>query len=370
MSIEDQLPRTIAEQVERVPPPLPDVAVVRRRGQAMRRRRALAVGAAAAVVVSGAFMFAQGGGGAQLRPDGPQQFDPVGQLDYSQGLRAFASPDDDGQISLGGRLFPRKDMSYLDTDATATPYGLVFFDRAAQAHLLEETGKDTTLAPAPAGIHADFRPSSKADAKLPLVAFTQPGGEAVTVVLHDLRAGRVVDTMRVPCSGSACREVVVDAVDRGLVFVRTGDGTYVWDHGVTGKARWTLVGEGEFRVADARNGRILWSHVAPTPASDSPVADWAFTEGEIDAQLSFDGGHVLYWSPTLEPTTPDGQAITLEVKDAIWFTFDTDGSVLAAANGGASVGVFYDCAIPSGSCTEIGEISTRGGDPMFIGNDM
>jgi len=368
MRLEDRLPRTIADQVERVPPPLPDVAVVRRRGRAIRRRRALAVGAVAAVAVSGAFLFVADGG-PRLQPE-PQRFDPVGQLDYSQGLRAFASPDDDGQISLGGRLFPRKDMSHLDTDATATPYGVVFFDRAAQAHLLDETGRDTTLAPAPTRIHAHFRPSSKADAKMPLVAFTQPGDEEVTVVLHDLRAGRVVDTIRVPCSGSSCREVVVGAVDRGLVFVRTGDGTYVWDHDVTGKTRWTRVGEGEFRVADARNGRILWSHVAPNPASNSPVADWAFTEGDIDAQLSFDGSHVLYWSPTLEPTTPDEQAITLEVKDAIWFTFDTDGSVLAAANGGPSVGVFYDCEIPSGSCTEIGEISTRSGDPMFIGDDM
>ncbi len=307
--------------------------------------------------------------GSAQRSD-PQRFAAVGRLDYAEGLRAFASPDEDGQLSLGGRFFPRKDMGYLDTDATATPYGLVFFDRGGQAHLLSEDGTDTTLAPAPTATGSRFRPSSKADAQLPLVAFTQPAEDGVEVVLHDLEARRTVDTLPVSCSDKDCLNVVVDGLDRGLVFVRTGDGTFVWDPDASGEARWTRLGEGKFRVADARNGRVMWAYAAPEPAPDSPVAGWDFTEGAIDAQLSFDGRHILYWSSKLEPTTPGDRAIQLEVKDAIWFTFDTDGSVLAAANGPKQQGVFYDCEIPSGTCTEIGRVSTRGGDPMFIGDDM
>ena len=382
MKLEDGLTRTVADQVSKVPVPPPDLAGIRRRGRARRRPRMVGMVAAVAMASYGAFLIGQ----AIDKPDGqeatqgqdlqPQRFDPVGSLNYAHGLRAFASPDEDGDLSLGGRLFAQEDMGYLDTDATATPHGLVFFDRAQQAHLLREDGTDATLAPAPTGSVEHFRASSKADARLPLVAFTQPGDDGVQVLLHDLDTGRTVDTAQVPCSESDCQDVVVDGLDDGLVFVRTSEGTYVWNPDASGDDNWTLLGEGMFRVADVRNHRILWAYAAPSPAPDSPVAAWNFTEGEIDAQLSFDGEHVLSWSRTLQPTTPDGTTITLAVEDAQWFTFDTDGSVLAAASRGQTgptgvgVGIFYDCEIPSGTCTEIGTVTTQSGDPVFIGNDM
>ena len=300
----------------------------------------------------------------------PETFVPVGQLDFSSGLRAFASPDEDGEVSIGGRSFPNEDMGYLDTDATATPYGLVFFDRAMQAHLLSQRGTDQTLAPAPTKQDQDMRLSAKADARLPLVAFTQPGPDGVRVLLHDLETAHTVAEIDVPCSGSGCNDVRVDGLDRGIAFVRTGDGTFVWDPDARAKKGWTLLGEGDFRVADARNGRVLWSGAPPAPAPDSPVADWDFTQGPIDASLSYDGRHVLNWSSTLEPTEPDGRAIQLLVNDAIWFTFDTDGSVLAAATGGGERSSVYDCELSSGACERIGSVSTKSGDPMFIGNDM
>jgi hypothetical protein len=375
MRLQDQLTEAIADQVSSVPVPPPDLTVVRRRGRARRRPRTAAVVAGVAAACCGAVLLGQAFDGAVVQqavpgPNrDPQRFEPVGALDYSRGLRAFASPDPDGQLSLGGRLFPVRELGYLDTDASATPYGLVFFDQAWQAHLLREDGTDVPLAPAPSASFSDFRASSKADAQLPLVAFTQPDTDGVRVVLHDLRAGNTVDTLQVPCSGSDCQDVVVDGVDSGLVFVRTAEGTYVWDPAADGDASWTLLGAGEFRVADVRNQRILWASSPPSPAPNSPVAAWDLTEGAIDAQLSFDGGHVLYWSRTLQPTTPDGSAITLDVQDAQFFTFDTDGSVLAASSGGLK-GVFYDCVIPSGSCTEIGTLTVTSGDPVFIGNDM
>lgn len=375
MSIETQLSKVIEDRVGGTSLPVPNLDQVRERGirlRGRRKRRRIGVAGIVGVVVCGAVVLTQ----TFLQVDGftpapsPQRFAAVGPLDFSDGVRAFASPDLDGRISLGGRYFPRKDMAYLDTSATATPYGLVFFDRAGRAHLLGEDGKDVVLAPAPKVVVPGLYPSSKADAELPLVAFThaRPGG--VAVVLRDMEQGRAIASKLVRCGGRDCAGVTVEAVDRGLVFVRTSTGTFVWDPEAEDVAQWTSLGAGEFRVADVRNGRILWSFAPPRPAPGSPVADWSFTRGKIDAQLSFDGGHVLYSGPRLRPTTPEGSPIRLDVDDAVWFTFDTDGSVLAAADGRDMTGRFYDCVIPSGACEEIGRVSTRSGDPVFIGNDM
>jgi hypothetical protein len=376
MRLQDQLTRTISEQVTTVAQPVPDLRDAVRRGRGIRRRRSLVTFALpiAAAGVVGALAIGAARTGPQVpAPDDvprPQMFAPVGALDYSAGLRAFASPDEDGEVSIGGRSFPVRDKGYLDTDATATPFGLVFFDRAAQAHLLAQNGTDQTLAPAPARQNPNVRLSAKADARLPLVAFTQPGADGVTVLLDNLHTGRSLDSIDVPCAGPDCKDVRVDGLDRGLVFVRTAAGTFVWDPAARGEARWTLLGKDEFRVADARNGRVLWSGAPPTPAPDSPVAHWHFTRGEIDAELSYDGSHILYWSSTLKPTDSGGNALRLKVKGATWFTFDTDGSVLAAVNGSDQRSTIYDCKLPSGACERIGSVSTKSGDPMFIGNDM
>ena len=152
----------------------------------------------------------------------------------------------------------------------------------------------------------------------------------------------------------------------------------MWDPQSTEAARWTLLGKGAFRVADARNGRVLWSFTPPTPALHSPVADWHFTPGAIDAQLSYDGRHILDWSPTLKPTEPEARVIRLKVKNALWFTFDTDGSILAATQvdrptapqNQQSSSTIFDCALSSGACERVGSVSTMSGDPIFIGNDM
>ena len=374
MTLQNQLTRTITERVTAAEQPAPDLEAAVRRGRGIRRRRSLvtfALPVAVAVVGAVAIVTTRMDAPAPDRgTPGPETFAPVGMLDYSQGLRAFASPDADGELSIGGRTFSTQDKGYLDTDATATPYGLVFFDQAAQAHLLAQDGTDQTLAPAPSEQNTDLNLSAKADARLPLVAFTQPAADGVTVLLDDLETGRTLDSIDVPCAGSDCKDVRVDGLDRGLVFVRTHAGTFVWDPKARGKERWTLLGTGEFRVADARNGRLLWFGAPPAPAAGSPVAGWQLTRGEIDAELSYDGRHVLYWSSTLKPTEPGGRAIRLKVKDAGWFAFDTDGSVLAAVTGSDQRSTFYDCAIPSGDCQRIGSVSTTSGDPMFIGNDM
>jgi hypothetical protein len=202
------------------------------------------------------------------------------------------------------------------------------------------------------------------------MAFTQPAEDGVRVLLHDFDADRTIDSIEVPCSGKACKQVVVDGLDQGLVFVRTPEGTFVWDPPATGDAAWTLLGSGRFRLADVRSKQILWAYAPPSPAPNSPVAGWGFTKGRIDAELSYDGRHILYWSPRLKPTRPGDAPITLHVKGAIWFTFDTDGSVLAAASAGGTKDAYFDCELPSGRCVKIGTIESRSGDPVFIGNDM
>jgi hypothetical protein len=371
MSLQEQLTHTISAHAQAAAEPAHDLQAAVRRGRGLRRRRHTATVAAAglsSLVVLGAVALALNQTSQPAGP-GPQDYLPVGQLDYSAGLRAFASPDENGRLWLGGRSFPKRDMGYLDTDATATPYGMVFFDHEDRARLLAQDGTFKTLYPAPTP-HAGVRLSAKADARLPLLAFTQPSAAGVSVVLYDFRSGHAVATHDVPCDGASCKDVRVDAVDRGLVFVRTAGGTFVWDRRAVGDRRWTRLGEGAFRVADVRNGRVLWTGSAPSPAANSPVARWHFTHGEIDAELSFDGRHVLYWSSTLKPVDKTGRPIRLEVKDAAWFTFDTDGSVLAATTGSDQSSSVYDCQIPTGACERVGSVTTESGDPMFIGNDM
>ena len=371
MTIDQQLHRSLTDRLDDLSPPAPDLGVVLRKGRSRRRRRQGTVVAALALVASTGLLAAQFGPGA-LSGLTTQEFQPVGQLDFTGGLRAYMSPDPDGEISLGGRTFPAGDLDYIDTDATATPYGMVFFDGDERPFLLKETGRQEALAPTPEE-NPKGHPSSKADAALPLAAWTEGTEGGLTVRLYDLSTGRTVATRTVPCDGKACEQVKIDALDQGMVFVRTGDGTFVWDPAAEGDAAWTAFSGPETRVADVRNKRVLHTGPAPAPDPAGPVDDsWSFTKGEIDAQLSFDGEHVLYWSTTLEPTTPDGKPVRLDVKAGEWafVTFDTDGSVLVATNGPDLSSTVFDCELPSGKCARLGRMSTRNGDPIFVGNDM
>ncbi len=71
-----------------------------------------------------------GSGGVLLvgGDDGPDtaHYESLGALDFSHGARAYADPGE--ELHLAGRTFPARDLDYLDTDAVATSYGLVFFD--------------------------------------------------------------------------------------------------------------------------------------------------------------------------------------------------------------------------------------------------
>lgn len=378
MSVERQMAQSINERLHQIAPPPPRLDVVVQRGRTRRTRRYVGVAIMSTIVLYAGVLglqalYAVDSDGVVFDPK-PQEFPAVGQLDFSQGLRAYMSPDSDGKLWLGGRSFPVRDLAHIDTDATATPYGMVYFDRAQRAHLLREDGVDVPLAPAPAAPAKGFHPSSKADARLPLVAWTEHGAKAVTVRLHDLRAGVAVDSIDVPCEEKTCAKVRVVAVDQGLVFVSTAKGTYVWDPSGERDRRWTRLSGPETAIADVRNKRILHTGEAPQPARGSPIdRSWSFAKGPIDAQLSFDGRHMLYWSTRLRPVAPDARPIQLDVPTAefAFVAFDTDGSVLVAPpQPNPTTTTVYDCEIPSGACTMLGQIKTTSGDPIFIGADM
>ncbi|HYF73843.1 MAG TPA: hypothetical protein VD864_13525 [Nocardioides sp.] len=342
------LREVLHERLDRLAPPPGDLDVVRRRGRRLRRGRQAAVGgvAVAAVAACTAAILAVGGAGDG---GGTRGIDPVGRLDFSQGLRAYAAPG--AEIHLGGRTFPADRLAFLDTDAAATPEGVLFYDDGVP-RLLRETGEVTDLEPDAGGI--DGHPTAKVDSTGAVAAYAAALDGDLVVRVRDLASGELLASTSVPPG------TVIDAIDAGAVFLRTGDGTDRWDT-ATGEQR-GFAGP-ETRVADVRNGVVLYDG----PAPDGPdAADYRLVPGAIDAQLTYDGRHVLSWSHRLE-STDGGAPIVLERK-ATFFAIDTDGSVLAAEYGDPAT--VYDCEVPSGRCTELGPLTTRHGDPMFIGVDM
>jgi hypothetical protein len=264
---------------------------------------------------------------------------------------------------MGGRSFPAEDMQWLDTDAAATSAGLVFFDDG-RPFLLGGDGHPEALWDGPVDDPKGWHPTAKNDATSPAVAFAVRDGDTVTLVVRNPLAERRT-TLPVRCDGSAgCDGLVVDGIDSGVVFVRTRWGTFVWrPTSEEAKGLEPFAGP-RTRVADVRHRTVLYDGPRPTVT----LPGWTYVAGAIDAQLTFDGKHVLSWSPVLKSIGND-EAITLDLpKDAQFFTVDTDGSILAATTGDPAR--FFDCALPDGVCEPIGDLQMTGGDPQFIGNDM
>ncbi|CAI9409325.1 hypothetical protein [Nocardioides sp. T2.26MG-1] len=336
------------ERLDHLTPPVGDLDAVRGRGRRLRRGRQGAVAGLAAVTVAAVVVgvLALGGGGSD---GGERGIDPVGPLDFSQGLRAYADPG--YVIHLGGREFPADRLEYLDTDAMATPAGVLFYAHGVP-RLLAESGDVTDLEPdaARTGQH----PTAKVDSTGAVTAYGAVLDGDLVVRVRDLDSGELLASRSVP-SGT-----VVDAIDDRMVFLRTDAGTTVWD---TVADRVEEVAGPQTRVADVRNGVLLYDGPRPTGPGASA---YRLVKGAIDAQLTYDGGHVLGWSSRLE-STDGGAPIVLDQK-ATFFAIDTDGSVLAAVYGHPAR--VYDCEVPSGHCALLGPLTTKGGDPVFIGVDM
>lgn len=345
------LREALHDQLERVEVPTGDLAGVRRRGRRVRvRRRATAGGAGvlAAGIVAGLLALQHGGG-----PTAERGVEPLGGLDYSQGLRAYADPG--VEVHLGGRTFPYGDLQGLDTDAATTPVGIVYYDHGVPL-LLDSSGRSRELEPG--AETGGFAPTAKADSVNPWVAYGAVLDGHPTVVVRDTGTGEEVGHRRVS------EDTVIDALHDGVVMLRDADGTVAWD---TGSGTVEDVAGPRTRIADVQGSVMLYDG----PRPDGPGASaYQLVQGGVDAQLTFDGQFVLYWSPVLESTGSGGPLRLALPKNATWFTIDTDGSILAAVpkpGGGATI---YDCPESTDACELLGTISGRGGDPMFIGNDM
>lgn len=352
------------ERIDAVPVIAGDLDRARSAGRRIRGRRRAAAGAVAAALVlaGGTAVLALDDGtspGEDAAPD-PTRWASLGALDFSEGARAYG---DASFISLGGRKVPAEDLGWLDTDAVATSYGIVFYDNGRPI-LLEESGTFTPLVDGPLDRSPRFHPTAKADGVDPVVAWATMRDGQVTLTVYDLAAGEVVASTRPDCE--RCGDLVIDGIDNGAVFVRDRSGTRTWDS-ATGE--WADFAGPGTRVADVRNGVVLYDGPAPT----SP-GDWRLVAGAVDAQLTLDGRHVLSWSSTLEPTG-DGEPIVLEEGPADGggygqWTIDTDGSVLVITLGRGGERVVHDCTVPAGSCVEVDAFVPAGGDPVFMGNDM
>jgi hypothetical protein len=371
MSLDTELRDLLGERLDAVVPPPGDIAGAVRRGGHLRRRRRLLTGVAGvagavatvAVVAAGVSLLDNTDAG----PRGDRGVDTLGQLDFSHGLRAYADPGH--TLHIGGRTVPAAGLDFLDTDAVATSEGVVYY-AGGDLRLVQEDGTTTTLDGGDR-TPARFHPTAKADGASPLVAYAVVVDGKTTLRVLDMGSREVVASRVLDCTG-ACGGLVVDGIDSGAVFVRTKDGTSVWRY-ADGQALTPFAGP-DTSVADARNGVVLYA--GPAPGGEA-AGDWTLVPGAIDAQLTYDGRYVLYWSSRLTPTDPADGPVTLDqgpAEGSGFWSIDTDGTVLVAApNGvdGAEPGyTVYDCEVPSGACEELGPLDPQGGDPAFIGNDM
>lgn len=363
MSID--LRTALADRLDTVEAPRGDLQAAVRAGTRRRRVRRGAVAAGTVGALALVAVVATG----QLRDTVADHtvvdYPSLGRMDFGGGLRAYADPGH--EVHLGGRTFDASDLEWLDTDAAATPSGMVFYD-AARPMLLGEDGEVTALVADPVESHGGFHPTAKADSASPSVAFATLRDGVATITVRDLESGEDTGSLDVECG--RCDDLVIDGLDGGVVFYRTAAGTSVWD--VAGDEPRVFAGP-RTRVADVRAGVVLYDGPEPSTAA---ARDWRLVPGAIDAQLTFDGRHVLYWSSRLQSTEPGGAPVTLEqgptqVGALGFWAVDTDGSVLVATVAGKYPDyTVFDCEVPSGACTPLGPLAPQGGDPMFIGNDM
>lgn len=354
----------LTEHLDSVTPPAGDLDLVVRSGTRRRRRRRVAVSAVSVVTVAVTAFVASERLGDAVDDSLAADYPSLGAMDFSHGLRAYADPG--REIHLGGRTFDASDLAFLDTDAVATPYGVVFYD-GGRPMLLAESGEVSPLVEGPVEARSGFHPTAKMDSTSPQVGFATLHDGVATVTVRDLRTGEDVASHDVECG--TCGDLVIDALDGGALFYRTGDGTMLWD---VDEATTEPFAGSETRIADVRAGVVLFDGEAPgTNASRA----WLLVRGAIDAQLTFDGRHILSWSSRLQPTQPGIEPVVLDAgpqqegRLGFW-TVDTDGSILVAAPGGYPDFTVFDCEVPSGTCAEVGPLTPEGGDPMFIGNDM
>lgn len=353
----------LSDRLDRVSAPPGDLVAVMRDGRRIRtRRRAAVAGVIAATLVVGGVAVSQLMGPSDTRAgEGQVATDPTVVTTPADGLRAYADPG--GVLHFGGRTVPVDQVAGLDTDAVATPGGVVHYD-AGRPVLLDLDG-NTTMIEGAVEAPRDWHPTAKADSTSSevAVAILSDGGPRLFVL--DTETRELVDMIDVVCGGC---DVVIDAFDDGAVFFRDGTGTKVWD--LDGDFTRPFAGP-RTSIADVRNGVVLYDGALPQPEPGVGQRDYTFVPGAIDSQLTHDGAHVLAWSSTLEPTGA-GEPLQLSVTEkdnAVQWTIDTDGSILVASRSGSAT-LVHDCDSVTGACERVDALEVTGGDLMFLGNDM
>jgi len=325
--------------------------------------RELADVSAALAVVGAVSVLVIGG-----RPEPQRPPDPVTMpaMNFDAGLRGFYDAGS-GLTHLGGQTFDLGAVKELDTSASVTPYGLVFFGANQSVRLLPDDGRVRTIAAAPVRPE-EFSPTVKYDPGRGLVAWLTKADGKVTLSVYEFGAGpRLIGSYPVPCAGS-CSELSVAGVDQGLVFVRGDNGSRLIDPAGGPEAGWTPVTDGW--VADVRNRVVLSveESIEPLPPVLADTG-WRLVAAQgPDSLLTFDGAHELSSSTTLASTSEAVPQIPLAVPLGVGQTFvnlDSDGSVLVARSDG-DTDVFWDCAL-AGTCEELTQLEALDGDPTFLG---
>ena len=331
------LARAIRDRVDAVPVPPGDLDRVHADGTRIRRRRtATAVVASAAVVAAVAAVALQVGG------SDPRSDDRIDPADTSQGLRFHGDLRD--EFSLAGRDLTMPVFVDIGDEGEPTPHGLVFYSRGVP-RLITPSGDVTTLVPeAEEYVNEDFWLTARWDAQNPWVAVNARVDAERLVVVHDLSTG--TDVASLPVSDDS----QIIALDEGVVFLSTEDGTTTWD--VETGLEMDLAGP-RTTVIDVRNGVVAHRGAALI----GPAArDYRVVTGEKGQELTLDGAYLTDEGRVLQ-STDGGPPVVLALPEDLdtstvrkWI--DTDGSVMVSVlvfeDGVASQ--LFDCGYPSGPC--------------------
>ncbi|KRF36695.1 hypothetical protein [Nocardioides sp. Soil805] len=353
----------LADRLDTVTAPPGDLVGVMRDGRRIRtRRRAAVAGVVAATLAVGGLAVTQLMGPSDTRAgEGQVATDPV--VRAADGLRAYFDPG--GDLRYGGLTVPSSRFAGLDTDAAATPAGVVYYHEGRPV-LLDLDGNTMTIEGA-GDTRRDWHPTAKADSTSSEAAVAILSDGEPRILVLDTGTREVIGMIDVVCGGC---DVVIDAFDDGAVFFRDGTGTKVWD--LDGDFTRPFAGPGT-SIADVRNGVVLYDGAVPEPEPGVGQRDYTFVRGAIDSQLTHDGAHVLAWSSTLEPTgAGSAEPLQLSVTErdsASQWTVDTDGSILVASRAGSAT-IVSDCDPVTGACERIDVLEVTGGDLGFLGNDM
>jgi len=357
---------TLERKLADVEVPRFEVTEVRRTGR--RRLGARIGGSVVAVLVAISAVSALAFGTGE-QPDRAAVPDTLAPIYFGDGLRAVYNPNT-RLVHLGTQIFPLGDVRDLETSASVTPFGLVFFGPDQSMRLLPEDGRVRTMLAGPARPDA-FSPSVKYDAARGIVAWLTKGNDQVSLSVYEFGARpRLLGSYPVPCSGDECQSLSVAGVDQALVFVRGANGTRAIDPLIGQVAEWTPVIDGG--VTDVRNRVILSDEgeVGQLPAGFVEEG-WRIVAAQgPESQLTFDGGLELSTSTTLAPTAVGGVPVSLGIPPAegeVFLNLDSDGSILVA-RAEADTDVFWDCQV-TGECLELGRLEGAKGDPVFIGSD-